>query len=137
MPTPAAHSLHHQMDDTADFAVSRQFPAGSCACSNPRQPVCDAIGGGSCGLTRKLSTRPSLWQRLKRWWRRGQLRAELAALEADRADCLDRLGACISYGTPWTPERAGRLQLAKLDLQRVDRDIAAKHQQLATHEWSA
>lgn len=113
--------LHHQMDDTADFAVSRQFPAEACT----------DIGANPTPI------RLSPWQRLKRWWRRGQLRAELAALEADRADCLDRLGACISYGTPWTPERAGRLQLAKLDLQQVDRDIAAKRQQLATHEWSA
>lgn len=113
--------LHAQMDDTAEQALRTRLPAEAITEFGPH--------------TQPRRLRP--WQRLARWWRVGQLRAELAGLEADREALLLDLSddAALKLANParWHNDAVQHLHLGTLhELSSVRERIKAKR--IAIHQ---
>lgn len=115
--------LHAQMDDTAEHALRSRQPAEACTEVGAHAKPPAARRSARRGLT--------LWQRLRRWWHVGQLRAELAALEADREalllDLSDDAALKVAHPERWHDDTVQALHLSSLhELAGVRERIKAK-----------
>lgn len=109
------------------------MPACTRNCIQGRRCTCVARPAATASPSlRTIPTRPSLWQRLRRWWQHGKLRAELAGLDREEAELRGRISdlEALSFASPRVAQEARmQLQLHRIGLARVLERRAALQQQ--------
>lgn len=94
---------------------------GGCACSlGQAQCNCAPSAPPQHRPPQVLPTRPTLLARLRRWWRLGKLRAELAGVEADHAAVWREVANLQAAGFGPDEEAAAALARATISMRKLE-----------------